>query len=79
MKRNGVEGWGRERKIGRFFRRLAERLSDREIDDLFRIVQSDGVLSTLTKKARFDWHTDVIRFALRHPALGSIFLRGIFR
>lgn len=70
---------GREIKVGAFFRRLAERLSDGEIDDIFRIVQSDGILSAVTSKARFDWHRDVIYFALRHPALGRIFLKGLFR
>lgn len=70
-------GW--EMRIGSFFRRLAERLTDQEIDDLFRIVQSDGILSAVTKRARFDWHRGVIYFALRHPALGRIFLRGLFR
>lgn len=70
---------GHEIKIGAFFRRLVEHLTDEEIDDLFRIVQSDGILASVTKKARFDWHRDVIYFALRHPALGRIFLRGLFR
>jgi len=70
---------GGEIRIGAFFRRLAERLTDEEIDDLFRIVQSDGILTSVTKKARFDWHNDVIYFALRHPALGRIFLKGLFR
>ncbi len=70
---------GGEIRIGAFFRRIAERLTDKEIDDLFRVTQSDGVLSTVTSKARFDWHRDVIYFALRHPALGRIFLKGLFR
>lgn len=70
---------GREIRSGAFFRRLAERLTDKEIDDLFRIVQSDGILASVTSKARFDWHRDVIYFALRHPALGRIFLKGLFR
>lgn len=70
---------GREIRIGAFFRRIAERLTDKEIDDLFRVTLSDGVLSAVTSKARFDWHRDVIYFALRHPALGRIFLKGLFR
>lgn len=70
---------GHEIKIGAFFRRLVERLTDQEIDDLFRIVQSDGILTSVTRKARFDWHKDVIYFTLRHPALGRIFLKGLFR
>ncbi len=70
---------GREIRIGAFFRRIAERLTDKEIDDLFRVALSDGVIATVTRKARFDWHRDVISFALRHPGLGRIFLRGLFR
>jgi flavin-dependent dehydrogenase len=70
---------GRDIRIGAFFRRLVERLTDREIDDLFRVVQSDGILASVARKARFDYHRDVIFFALRHPQLGRIFLRGLFR
>jgi flavin-dependent dehydrogenase len=70
---------GREIRIGTFFRCLAERLTDKEIDGLFRVVQSDGILRAVTHKARFDWHKDVICFALRHPALGRRFLKGLFR
>ena len=70
---------GMEIKVGAFFRRLVEKLSDKEIDDLFRIVQSDGILSAVNKKARFDWHRNIIYLALRHPGLGRIFLRGLFR
>lgn len=69
---------GREIRIAAFFRRLAERLTDKDIDDLFRIVQSDGILSAVTSKAHFDWHGDVIFFTLRHPGLGRIFLKGLF-
>ena len=69
----------REIKIGGFFRRLFEHLKDSEIDDLFRIVRSDGILSAVTSKARFDWHKDVILLALKHPSLGQIFLKGLTR
>jgi len=70
---------GGEVRKGTFFRRLYERLNDKEIDDLFRVVQSDGILASVSQKARFDWHKDVINFILRHPELGKIFLRGLFR
>ena len=70
---------GGEMRSGAFFRRLVERLTDEEIDGLFRIVQSDGILAAVTSKARFDWHKDIVHFTLRHPELGKIFLRGLFR
>jgi flavin-dependent dehydrogenase len=73
------EKLGPEMKIGSFFRRLGERLTDEEIDALFRVVGSDGILSVIEREARFDWHAGVIRFALRHPSLAKIFLRGLFR
>jgi len=81
--RNYEKEWrkqiGPEIRRGAFFRNLFERLSDNDIDDLFRVVQSDGILASVSKKARFDWHKDVINFILRHPELGKIFLRGLFR
>jgi len=81
--RNYEKEWrkqiGPEVRRGVFFRKLFERLSDNDIDDLFRVVQSDGILASVSKKARFDWHKDVINFILRHPELGRIFLRGLFR
>jgi len=70
---------GGEMRSGALFRRLVERLTDEEIDGLFRIVQSDGILAAVTKKARFDWHKDIVQFTLRHPDMGRIFLKGLFR
>jgi len=81
--RNYEKEWrkqiGPEVRRGAFFRKLFERLSDNDIDDLFRVVQSDGILASVSKKARFEWHRDVINFVLHHPELGKIFLRGLFR
>ncbi len=81
--RNYEKEWrkqiGPEVRRGAFFRKLFERLSDNDIDDLFRVVQSDGILASVSKNARFDWHKDVINFILRHPELGMIFMRGLFR
>ncbi len=70
---------GAEVRRSAFFRKLFERLSDNDIDDLFRVVHSDGILASVSKKARFEWHRDVINFVLHHPELGKIFLRGLFR
>lgn len=69
---------GREIRVGNYFRSLVERLDDSDIDRLFRVVQSDGILAGIERCARFDWHRDVIYFVLRHPELGRIFLRRLF-
>ncbi len=70
---------GLELRVGRLFRHLFERLEDREIDEVFRTIASDGILPALSKVVRFDWHAATIRCMLRHPALAGIFLRGLFR
>ena len=70
---------GLELRAGRLFRFLFERLEDSEIDEVFRIIASDGILPTLSQKVRFDWHAETIRCVLRHPAIAGVFLRGFFR
>jgi flavin-dependent dehydrogenase len=65
--------------IGYFCRRLAERFTDQEMDQLFRVLQSDGILSSMQNRIRFDWHKELIWFALRHPTIGQAFRRKIFQ
>jgi flavin-dependent dehydrogenase len=73
------EEWQRrldfEMTVGSFFRTMAERLTDQEMDKVFRIAQSDGILSSAEKLASFDWHSGLIALAFRHPSLGLIFCR----
>jgi hypothetical protein len=61
---------GRDIRAGALFRRLSEKLSDADMDRIFRIVRSDGILNLAAKKLRFDWHRELISFALKHPLLG---------
>lgn len=70
---------GRELRAGAAFRRLGERLTDDDLDDVFRLLRADGILPTVREKASFDWHKDLISFVLRHPQLGRIFLKTLFR
>jgi flavin-dependent dehydrogenase len=65
--------------FGYFCRRLAERFADQEIDQFFHVLQGDGILSALQNRLRFDWHRELIRFVLRHPAIGEGFRRKIFQ
>lgn len=70
---------GREFRAGAAFRRLGERLTDQDLDEVVGLLRTDGILSTIRRKASFDWHKDIISFILRHPQLGRIFLRALFR
>lgn len=66
---------GLDLKIGTLFRRLFSRMTDRDVDDLFRTLHTDGLLARMTEKVSFDWHRDLILFLLKHPKLARIFMR----
>jgi digeranylgeranylglycerophospholipid reductase len=48
-------------------RRAAERLSDPEIEFLFELALTDGVMPIIRKTARFNEHRMMIRALLKHP------------
>jgi geranylgeranyl reductase family protein len=61
---------GRDIRAGALVRRISEKLSDADMDRIFRIVRSDGILNVAAKKLRFDWHRELISFVLKHPLIG---------
>jgi geranylgeranyl reductase family protein len=61
---------GHEIQAGALFRRISEKLSDADMDRIFRIVRANGILNVASKKLHFDWHRELIFFALKHPLLG---------
>lgn len=66
------KGWreriGRELRIGYPARRLYERLTNRHIDRIFHIVESQGIHELLLKSPdlSFDWHSDAILKGLKY-------------
>jgi len=58
---------GSEVRIQMLFRMISERLDDKEIDQLFDLARTDGLLSLIRNTARFNRHHDLIRalFATR--------------
>jgi flavin-dependent dehydrogenase len=66
---------GFDLKVGTLFRRLFSRMADRDIDELFRTLHTDGLLARITEKVSFDWHRELITFLLKHPKLARIFMR----
>lgn len=69
------KGWkrklGRELQMGYFARQLYERLEDSQVEDIFRIVKSNGIHEFLLRSDgfSFDWHAGLIGKALRHQAV----------
>jgi geranylgeranyl reductase family protein len=58
---------GRELRIGYLARRLYERLSDWQINEIFRIIQANEIDKNLLRSPRlsFDWHGGLILSGLR--------------
>lgn len=55
---------------------VAQRMRDRDIDALFDLVHTDGILPLVREKARFNRHRDFILALLRHqPARRALFGR----
>jgi digeranylgeranylglycerophospholipid reductase len=46
--------------LGHMTRRMCARLSDSQIERIFRLAQTDGILPIIREKADFDWHGDLI-------------------
>ncbi len=69
------KGWkkklSRELRISYFARRLFERLSDRNIEQIFSIIQSDHIHKSLLSSEGFffDWHSGLILRELKHLVL----------
>jgi digeranylgeranylglycerophospholipid reductase len=59
-------------------RMVAQRLSDPEIDDLFDLARTDGIMPIVRRTARFNRHRDLIAALFRHaPARRILFRRFV--
>ncbi len=66
---------GFDMKVGTLFRRLFARMTDRDIDDLFHALLTDGLMDRIMEKVSFDWHRELVLFLLKHPKLARILMR----
>jgi flavin-dependent dehydrogenase len=48
-------------------RRIADRLSDDEIESLFELARTDGIMPIVRRTGRFNQHRELIRSLLAHP------------
>jgi hypothetical protein len=58
-------------------RRIANRLSDREIDGLFELARTDGIMPLVRKTAQFNRHRELILSLLNHPPARRILMRRV--
>jgi flavin-dependent dehydrogenase len=60
---------GGELEIGYRLRQIFWGIEDKQIDRLFKILNSDGIGPVIQRKAQFDWHKDLILMLSRHVFL----------
>ena len=63
----------KEIKTGYMLRRFFSCLHDGQIEKFFKIALSDGIMDVVHKKARFDWHSDLIFSLASHSLLKKYF------
>jgi geranylgeranyl reductase family protein len=67
----------KEIRIGYYARKICSKLNDRQIESLFRIIQTDGFLPLVREKGNFDWHSDLLLLLMRRLPFWQI-LRSRF-
>ena len=75
-------GWrkqlGPELRWQSVLRRVSARLSDRDIDRLFDLARTDGLMPLVRRTARFNQHRDFIVALLKHPPARRVLFRAAF-
>ena len=66
---------GRELRLGRWFRRYAERLSDNQINDAFQLAMHPTVDRLIRERARFNVHGSLIQALARNKHVQHFLLR----
>lgn len=62
---------GAEIEIGYRLRQIFSEIKDKQIDRLFEFLNSDGIGPLIHRRARFDWHKDLIMTLSRHVIIGK--------
>jgi digeranylgeranylglycerophospholipid reductase len=68
----------REIVVGYYTRRVCSKLSDSQIESLFQIAQTDGIIPLVKAKGNFDWHSDLILSLVKRIPFWQI-LKGQFK
>jgi digeranylgeranylglycerophospholipid reductase len=63
----------REILVGHYTRRMCSRLSDGQVEGLFHLAQTDGIIPIIRETADFDWHSGMIFALLRRLSFMKFF------
>jgi geranylgeranyl reductase family protein len=67
---------GSELRWQLILRRIAQRLPDADIDRLFDLARTDGLMPIVRRTARFNRHRDFIMALLKHPPARRVLIRA---
>jgi len=55
--------------IGYYARKICGKLSDAQIEKMFRIAQTDGIMPLIREKGNFDWHSELVLALIKRMPL----------
>ena len=61
-----------EIEIGYYARKVFRKMNDNQIDKMFTIAQTDGVMPMVNSKADFDWHSGLIVSLIKNTSFYSV-------
>jgi digeranylgeranylglycerophospholipid reductase len=64
----------KEIRFGYYTRKICARLSDGQIEKIFKFIQSDGILPIVKEKGNFDWHSDLLLILLKRIPFFQMFI-----
>ncbi len=59
--------------VGCYTRKILGKLSDLQIEKIFRIAQNNGIIPLIRKKGNFDWHSEIILTLIKKSPFLEIF------
>jgi digeranylgeranylglycerophospholipid reductase len=68
---------GSELRWQLLLRRIAQRLGDADIDALFELARTDGIMPLVRRTAAFNHHREFITALFRHPPARRLLLRAV--
>lgn len=58
--------------VGYYTRKICEKLSDAQVENMFQIARNDGVIPLIKKKGNFDWQSEIILALAKKAPFKSI-------
>ena len=62
----------KEIMVGHYTRKICEKLSDSQVENMFQIALTDGVIPLMKKKGNFDWQSEIILALAKKAPFKSI-------